>query len=101
MGFVMPDLVRVVVAIDPAASSGEDADETGIIVAGKDKDSRGYVLADLSGHHTSSGPASPSPPIRATVPTGSSPRSITAARWSRRRCAWSMTTWPTRPCTQP
>ncbi len=51
MGFVMPDLVRVVVAIDPAASSGEDADETGIIVAGKDKDSRGYVLADLSGHH--------------------------------------------------
>ncbi len=52
MGFVMPDLVRVVVAIDPAASSGEDADETGIIVAGKDKDSRGYVLADLSGHHT-------------------------------------------------
>src|SRR5258708_12576561 len=52
MGFVMPDLVRVVVAIDPAASSGEDADETGIIVAGKDKDSRGYVLADLTGHHT-------------------------------------------------
>ena len=52
MGFVMPDLVRVVVAIDPAASSGADADETGIIVAGKDKDSRGYVLADLSGHHT-------------------------------------------------
>ena len=51
-GFVMPDLVRVVVAIDPAASSGEDADETGIIVAGKDKDGRGYVLADLSGHHT-------------------------------------------------
>jgi hypothetical protein len=44
--------VRVVVAIDPAASTGEDADETGIIVAGKDKDSRGYVLADLSGHHT-------------------------------------------------
>ena len=52
MGFVLPDLVRVVVAIDPAASSGEDADETGIIVAGKDKDSRGYVLADLSGHYT-------------------------------------------------
>ena len=52
MGFVMPDLVRVVVAIDPAANSGADADETGIIVAGKDKDSRGYVLADLSGHHT-------------------------------------------------
>jgi phage terminase large subunit-like protein len=52
LGFQMPDLVRVVVAIDPAASSGEDADETGIVVAGKDKDSRGYVLADLSGHYT-------------------------------------------------
>jgi hypothetical protein len=31
----MPDLVRIVVAIDPAASIGEDSDETGIIVAGK------------------------------------------------------------------
>src|SRR5580692_508190 len=84
MGFVMPDLVRVVVAIDPAASSGEDADETGIIVAGKDKDSRGYVLADLSGHHTPIEWARIAvTAIRATVPTGSSPRSITAARWSR------------------
>jgi hypothetical protein len=27
-------LVRIVVAIDPAVSTGEDADETGIIVAG-------------------------------------------------------------------
>jgi phage terminase large subunit-like protein len=52
IGFVLPDLVRVVVAIDPAVSSGEDADETGIIVAGKDKDGRGYVLADLSGRYT-------------------------------------------------
>src|SRR5580704_18010466 len=31
IGFVLPDLVRVVVAIDPAVNSGEDADETGII----------------------------------------------------------------------
>lgn len=51
IGFHLPDLVRVVVAIDPAASSGEDADETGIIVAGKDAQDRGYVLADLSGHY--------------------------------------------------
>jgi predicted phage terminase large subunit-like protein len=42
----------VVVAIDPAATSGEDADETGIIVAGKDEAGRGYVLADLSGRMT-------------------------------------------------
>jgi phage terminase large subunit-like protein len=52
IGFVLPDLVRVVVAIDPAVSSGEDSDETGIIVVGKDKLSRGYVLADLSGRYT-------------------------------------------------
>jgi phage terminase large subunit-like protein len=48
----VPDLVRIVIAIDPATTSGEDADETGIIVAGKDAGGRGYVLADRSGHYT-------------------------------------------------
>jgi len=43
-----PDLVRVVVAIDPAMTSSEGADETGIIVVGKGMDGRGYVLADRS-----------------------------------------------------
>ncbi|HEX3430493.1 MAG TPA: terminase family protein [Rhizomicrobium sp.] len=42
------DLTRVVVAIDPAVTSGEDADETGIVVAGVATD-HAYVLADLSG----------------------------------------------------
>ena len=51
MGFQLPDLVRIVVAIDPAASSSEDSNETGIIVAGKDAEGRGYVLADLSGRY--------------------------------------------------
>lgn len=41
-----PDMQRVVVAIDPAVTSGEDSDETGIIVAGKGVDGRAYVLAD-------------------------------------------------------
>ena len=41
-----PDMQRVVVAIDPAVTSGEDSDETGIVVAGKGVDGRGYVLAD-------------------------------------------------------
>src|SRR5439155_19941262 len=45
------DLVRVVVAIDPAASAGETANETGIIVAGKDSSGRGWVLADVSGRY--------------------------------------------------
>jgi phage terminase large subunit-like protein len=43
-----PDLVRIVVAIDPAATSTEESDQTGIVVAGKDADGHGYVLADLS-----------------------------------------------------
>ena len=42
------DLVRVVVAIDPAVTSNEQSDETGIIVAGLGADKRGYVLADFS-----------------------------------------------------
>jgi predicted phage terminase large subunit-like protein len=41
-----PELERVVVAVDPAATSGEDADETGIVVAAKGADGHGYVLAD-------------------------------------------------------
>jgi phage terminase large subunit-like protein len=44
-----PQLRRVVVAIDPAVTSGEDADETGIVVVGRDDAGHGYVLADASG----------------------------------------------------
>lgn len=43
-----PDLARVVVSIDPAVTSGEESDETGIVVAGLGVDGRGYVLADRS-----------------------------------------------------
>ena len=46
-----PNLARIVVAIDPAATSGEDADETGIVIVGKDFQGHGYVLADASGKH--------------------------------------------------
>jgi phage terminase large subunit-like protein len=45
------DLVRVVVAIDPAARSAETSNETGIVVAGKDANGDGWVLADLSGRY--------------------------------------------------
>jgi predicted phage terminase large subunit-like protein len=47
-GIVCVDLARIVVAVDPAITSGEDSDETGIIVAGLGHDRRGYVLADLT-----------------------------------------------------
>lgn len=46
-----PDLRRVVVAIDPAASSHDDSDETGIVVAGVGHDGRAYVMADASGRY--------------------------------------------------
>ncbi len=44
-----PELVRVVVAIDPAVSTGPRSAETGIVVAGIGADGIGYVLADRSG----------------------------------------------------
>jgi phage terminase large subunit-like protein len=52
-----PKLERVVVAIDPAMTSGEESDETGIVVVGMardpiTKDPHGYVLEDLSGRYT-------------------------------------------------
>ncbi len=45
----LPEMKRIVVAIDPAVSNNEDSDETGIIAAGIGVDGRGYVLADCSG----------------------------------------------------
>jgi phage terminase large subunit-like protein len=44
-----PGLTRVVVAIDPAMSSTDGSDETGIIVAGIDSGDHGYVVDDISG----------------------------------------------------
>lgn len=46
-----PDLIRVVVAVDPEAANNEDSAETGIIVAGIgiiSNQIHGYVLDDLS-----------------------------------------------------
>lgn len=43
-----PDLARVVVAVDPAATSTERADETGIVCAGVGIDGHFYVLSDLT-----------------------------------------------------
>ena len=40
--------LRIVVAVDPAVTAGEHSDETGIIVAGIDRDGQGYVLDDLT-----------------------------------------------------
>ena len=52
-----PDIrmVRIVVAVDPATTSGEDSDETGIVVVARGSDGRGYVLDDLSCKETPDG----------------------------------------------
>lgn len=47
---VAPELRVVVVAVDPAASSGPSADDTGIVVAGLGVDGHGYVLDDRTCH---------------------------------------------------
>jgi phage terminase large subunit-like protein len=44
-------LSRIVIGVDPAVSVGENADETGIIVAGLGYDDKIYVLDDLSGKY--------------------------------------------------
>jgi phage terminase large subunit-like protein len=43
-----PELTRIVIAIDPATTSGENADECGIVAAGLGVDGEGYVLDDGS-----------------------------------------------------
>jgi len=43
-----PELRRIVVAIDPAVTSNEESDETGIVVMGIGYDNKGYVLEDCS-----------------------------------------------------
>jgi phage terminase large subunit-like protein len=45
---VPPELSRVIVAVDPAVSSGDRADETGIMVCGVDSAGLGWVLGDYS-----------------------------------------------------
>ena len=44
----LPEMQRVIVAIDPAVTNNEGSDETGIVVVGKGFDKRFYVIEDLS-----------------------------------------------------
>jgi len=46
-----PELQRIVVAIDPSGSGGEEADECGIVAAGVDEDNQAWILADASGRY--------------------------------------------------
>jgi phage terminase large subunit-like protein len=49
------DLHRIIVAIDPAVTSTEHSDETGIVVVGLGENDNIYVLADESGRYTPDG----------------------------------------------
>lgn len=46
---------RIVVSVDPATTSKDSSDETGIIVAALGSDGHGYVLADSSGRYSPAG----------------------------------------------
>lgn len=46
----LPEMVRVCVAIDPAATSSEESDDTGIVVVGHGTDGWGYILEDKTCH---------------------------------------------------
>ena len=43
-----PELLRIVVAVDPPATSGAGSDACGIVAAGISRDGIGYVIADAS-----------------------------------------------------
>ncbi len=45
------DMVRIIVAIDPAVTNNENSDETGIVVAGITRDREYYVFEDYSGKY--------------------------------------------------
>lgn len=47
-----PELRRVVVGIDPAASSGRNSDQTGIVAVGIDHAKHAFVLEDASGKYS-------------------------------------------------
>lgn len=47
-----PNLVRIVVGVDPAVTSSRGSDDTGIVVAGIDAQRHAYVLGDYSCHTT-------------------------------------------------
>lgn len=42
----LPTLIRIVIGVDPAVTSGEGSDSTGIVVAGISPDNQFYVIAD-------------------------------------------------------
>jgi hypothetical protein len=74
--------------------TGDDADETGIIVAGKDRNGdASYWPTTLAATNPSSGPGAPSRHTGRMALTGSSLKLIRAATSWSKRSAWSIPMW--------
>ena len=48
----LPDMKRIVEAVDPAVTANKNSDETGIVVCSVDFKGRYYILNDMSGKYT-------------------------------------------------
>jgi len=70
----VPELTRIVVAIDPAAGSGEHSDETGIVRRRQGHGRACYVLGDVSGRYAPTEWARRDRRCAAMRPTASSPK---------------------------
>ncbi len=51
----LPEMKRIVVAIDPAVTNKAESNLTGIVAAGLGHDDKGYILADASGRYSPDG----------------------------------------------
>jgi phage terminase large subunit-like protein len=89
-----PTSLRIVVAIDPSGTGGDEADECGIVAVGVDADGTGWVLADASGRYqpTEWAKRAISSCITGFTLTASSPRQTSAEKWSKRRSGPSIGT---------
>lgn len=50
--YIKENFKHIVVAVDPAVTAKMKSDETGIIVAARDHEGRGFILDDVSGKYT-------------------------------------------------
>jgi len=48
----LPELKRIVIAIDPAVTAKEESNETGIVACGLGENGHGYLLKDISGRYS-------------------------------------------------
>ena len=48
----LPDMKRIVIAVDPAVTANKNSDETGIVVCGIDFQGKYYILNDISGKYS-------------------------------------------------